>query len=248
MARTRLDPGRHPAGTSLPEQAPVVPAPRLPTWAAAHDLAGGVRGIVQLCGLIDVHRDRLPADAVLQLDAIGQRARRLQRFIRDLQELERPRNGGSTATPPVADPASVVRAVMAELEPELAALRPRLHLGWLPELAVAPDDLSRLLTNLIVNALQHRAPVKPRIEIGATWRKGMVELTVADNGPGIPAEERARLFEPFVRLPSARRQPGSGLGLAICRAIVEGYGGEIWVEPAPAGGSRFCCTLPPCEP
>jgi signal transduction histidine kinase len=133
---------------------------------------------------------------------------------------------------------------MAELEPELVGSRPRLHLGPLPPLAMAPDDLSRLLGNLIANALQHRAAVKPRLEIEAYPHGDRIELVVADNGPGIPPEMTARIFEPFFRLPSARREAGSGLGLAICRAIAESYGGRIWVEPAPGGGSRFCCILP----
>lgn len=245
MAHSRLDPRLHAAEMRDMPVAVLAPAGtvvRLPTWAVAHDLASGVRGIVQLCGLIDTHGERLPADAALKLQAISRRARRLQRFIRDLQELERPRK--ATAAPAVAEPAAVVRAVMAELEPELVSLRPRLYLGPLPPLAVSPDDLGRLLGNLIANALQHRAAVKPRLEIEACPRGGEIELAVTDNGPGIPPEMTARIFEPFFRLPSARREAGSGLGLAICRSIVESYGGRIWVEPAPGGGSRFCCTLP----
>lgn len=241
MARRGLDPD--PRSFQPPPPLAALPAPG---WALAHDLAGGVRGIVQLCGLIETQNPCLPPDAARQFAAIGQRARRLQRFIRDLQELERQRRPIDPA--PVADPAAVVREVMAGLEPELAALRPRLHIGPLPTLAVAPTDLARLLGNLIVNALQHRSPLKPRLVIAAQPSQGMIELAVTDNGPGVPAAMRAQVFEPFVRLPSSRPQPGSGLGLAICRAITESYGGRIWVEPAPGGGSRFCCTLPPAGP
>jgi signal transduction histidine kinase len=221
----------------------VLPAPG---WALAHDLAGGVRGIVQLCGLIETQHPCLPPDAARQFAAIGQRARRLQRFIRDLQELDRQRQPNGAAL--VADPAAVVREVMAGLEPDLAALRPRLHIGALPALAVAAPDLARLLGNLIINALQHRSPLKPRLVITSQPHEGMIELAVTDNGPGVPALMQTRVFEPFVRLPSSRSQPGSGLGLAICRAIAQSYGGRIWVEPAAGGGSRFCCTLPPAEP
>lgn len=229
----------------LPETAPAQLL-RLPTWAIAHDLAGGVRGIVQLCTLVESQGHQVPPELARQLGAIAQRARRLQRFIRDLQELERPRVRFEPA--PRCDPAQVVREVMAGMEPELLALRPRLHLGHLPLLAVAPADLARLLANLLANALQHRSTLKPRLEVASRPMGGMVELAVSDNGPGIPEAMRTRLFEPFFRLPSARAQPGSGLGLAICRAIVTSYGGRIWVEPAAGGGSRFCCTLPPAEP
>lgn len=242
MAHLRMDP--KPLELDLTEPAPASGKPlRLPTWALAHDLAGGVRGILQLCGLIDGQSERLSPQAAAQLQAIGRRARRMQRFIRDLQDLERPRPAPDATG--AVHPAAIVRAVVADLEPELAALRPRLHLGWLPPVAVRAEDLTRLLANLIANALQHRAPVKPRLQIAACHREQMIELVITDNGPGIPDEQRARVFEPFFRLPSARHEPGSGLGLAICRAIVESYGGRIWVEPAPGGGSRFCCTLPP---
>jgi signal transduction histidine kinase len=242
MAHLRMDPRPPELDIAEPAQASGKLL-RLPTWAVAHDLAGGVRGILQLCGLIDGQSERLPPQAAIQLQAIGRRARRMQRFIRDLQDLERPRRAPDDTG--AVYPAAVVRAVVADLEPELAALRPRLYLGWLPPVAVSAEDLTRLLANLIGNALQHRALVKPRLEIAACHREGMIELAITDNGPGIPDEQRARVFEPFFRLPSARREAGSGLGLAICRAIVESYGGRIWVEPAPGGGSRFCCTLPP---
>lgn len=245
-ARVENEPGRAAA-------APPGPRPPLPSWAMAHDLAGGVRGIVQLCALVEARPERLPPDTARQLAAIGRRARRLQGFLRDLQELERPRGARAadrgrrpSPAPPRADAAAAVRAVVAGLEPDLLALRPRLHLlGRLPPLAVAPVDLERLLANLIANALQHRSVLKPRLAISARPRPaGMVELAVADNGPGVPPGQDARLFEPFFRLPSARAPAGAGLGLAICRAVVDAYGGRIWAEAAPGGGSRFCCTLP----
>lgn len=246
MAHERLESGWRPQGAPLGAEPGTAGGAPSPGWAVAHDLAGGVRGIVQLCGLIETQADRLPPDAARRLAALGKRARRLQRFLRDLQELER--RPGARAQACTADPAAVVREVVAGLEPELAALRPRLHLGPLPPLAVAPVDLARLLGNLIANALQHRSPVKPRIEIAARPSGALVELTVTDNGPGVPPALRAALFEPFTRLPSARQPPGSGLGLAVCRTIVESYGGRIWVEAAPGGGSRFGFTLPAAEP
>lgn len=238
MARNLFEPGPLPAETL----AGAATTAFVPSWAAAHDLAGGVRGIVQLCSPRACERDRPPGDADLRLLAIGRRARRLERVILELQELERAYPGGGEGQ--VAEPAAAVRAVVAELEPELAALRARLHLGWLPPLAIARADLERLLANLIGNALQHRAPVKPRLEIGCCRRGDAIELAVADNGPGVPEAMRERVFEPFFRLPSARAEPGPGLGLAICRAIVERYGGRIWAEAGQHGGSRFCCTLP----
>jgi signal transduction histidine kinase len=79
-----------------------------------------------------------------------------------------------------------------------------------------------------------------------TWsRNGEAGVAVIDRGPGVPAADRERVFERFVRLDAARgsQQPGSGLGLAICREVAQAHGGRVWVEPAAGGGSRFCIAL-----
>ncbi|MEZ4985407.1 MAG: ATP-binding protein [Saprospiraceae bacterium] len=70
---------------------------------------------------------------------------------------------------------------------------------------------------------------------------------VIDNGQGVPLEQRESIFKPFHRLHN-RSQSGSGLGLSICKEIVQKYGGKIWYEPAPNGGSIFSFTLPLAEP
>ncbi len=229
---------------SLPTPCAPAPAPRAAAqgWAVAHDLAGGVRGIVQLCALVEARSDGLAPETLRLVRAIGERARRLQQIVRDLIQL-----GREPAGQRVADPAAVVRQVMADLEPELAGLRPRLHLGALPPLAVAPADLARLFANLIGNALQHRSAVKPRIEIAARVSGGMVELMLDDNGRGIPPELHATLFGPAGARPPTTAG-GHGLGRAICRDNVETYGGWIRVEPAEGGGTRFRFTLPAAGP
>jgi two-component system sensor kinase ParS len=72
---------------------------------------------------------------------------------------------------------------------------------------------------------------------------GFVEVAVSDDGPGIAAEDRERIFEPYVRGGGGSRAGGLGLGLAICKRIVEAHGGAILVTDAPGGGSRFCFTV-----
>ncbi|WP_241341853.1 ATP-binding protein, partial [Burkholderia cenocepacia] len=77
-------------------------------------------------------------------------------------------------------------------------------------------------------------------------RSGALVLSVDDDGPGIPAAERARVFEPFQRLDSSRdRQTGGfGLGLAIVRRVAQVHGGDVRLEDSPLGGARFVITLP----
>ncbi|WP_433455425.1 sensor histidine kinase [Streptomyces sp. CA-142005] len=108
--------------------------------------------------------------------------------------------------------------------------------------------LTRLVTNLVDNALRHSASIVT-VEITASSDK--VTVTVADDGPGIPLEDRERVFERFTRLDDARTRDegGSGLGLAIARGIAATHGGTLEVEPplAEKPGARLTLTLPPAS-
>ena len=73
----------------------------------------------------------------------------------------------------------------------------------------------------------------------------MVRCSVRDTGPGIPPEDRTRIFDRFVQIADRRgRRRGTGIGLNFCRLAVEAHGGQIWVEDASGGGSEFSFTLP----
>ncbi|HET6550226.1 MAG TPA: HAMP domain-containing sensor histidine kinase, partial [Solirubrobacter sp.] len=97
-----------------------------------------------------------------------------------------------------------------------------------------PEQLQRVLFNLIQNAIRHTPP-DGSVTVRAEGIDGAVEVEVADTGNGIPAGAREHVFEPFYRADAARHDPGAGLGLAISRAIVEAHGGVIWLEDAPVG-------------
>jgi signal transduction histidine kinase len=103
------------------------------------------------------------------------------------------------------------------------------------------EGLRRLLRNLIDNALRY---AKSGVGVAARREGGDVVLTVADDGPGIPAAEQERIFERFYRAGGGNGQTGSGLGLPIARALVELHGGRLWVESAPSQGSTFYVSLP----
>jgi signal transduction histidine kinase len=110
------------------------------------------------------------------------------------------------------------------------------------------EKLQRVLFNLIVNAIRHTPADGSVVVRAAPARDGSsVEVEVVDDGEGVPAEERERVFEPFYRGGedgSSRSSEGAGLGLAIARAIVEAHGGRIWLEPAQPRGTRVRFTLP----
>jgi signal transduction histidine kinase len=103
--------------------------------------------------------------------------------------------------------------------------------------------LERSLTNLVDNACRH-AGTAVRVSLSRQGRR--VRVTVDDDGPGIAAADRERIFERFTRLDDsrARDQGGAGLGLAVVRSIVTRHGGQVWADESPLGGARFTIELP----
>jgi signal transduction histidine kinase len=150
----------------------------------------------------------------------GHDARRpvdLNALVRDVLELTRAQADGQKVT------------VGAELDPKL------------PTLAGSAQALQQVVLNLTANALQ-AMPAGGRLECLTRWlpAQGQAELRVRDTGPGVPAEARARLFEPFF----TTRPEGTGLGLALCREIVRQHGGSIELAEGSGPGAEFVVRLP----
>jgi two-component system, OmpR family, sensor histidine kinase KdpD len=103
--------------------------------------------------------------------------------------------------------------------------------------------IERVLCNLLENAAKYTLE-DATVQISARVGDGNLEVSVADNGPGIPPGKEKEIFEKFMRGSTESAIPGVGLGLAICRSIVEAHHGKIWAERAPEGGARFVFTLP----
>ena len=114
----------------------------------------------------------------------------------------------------------------------------------LPSVAMHRSHLSLLFQNLIGNAIKYRGKGAPRIHVSAVQQNGSSVFSVTDNGIGIQAKYRTLVFGLFKRLHSRDKYPGSGVGLAICQRLIEQYGGSIWVDPAPDGGSIFSFSIP----
>jgi two-component system, OmpR family, sensor histidine kinase BaeS len=118
-----------------------------------------------------------------------------------------------------------------------------------PAVVVASTtDMSRVLRNLLENAIRHSPPGK---EVNVAVRtNGAIEVAVHDEGPGFPDDFRERAFEPFTRADPARntRTGHSGLGLAIARALVEAHGGRIWLAPTTGAGGDVRFSIPRKEP
>ena len=113
----------------------------------------------------------------------------------------------------------------------------------LESLAREPDLLAAVEAGLVDNAARYATSV---VQITLSCFDGTVRIAVDDDGPGIPAADRERVFERFTRLDDsrARTQGGSGLGLAVVRAIVSRHRGQIRIEDSPLGGARVVVELP----
>lgn len=171
---------------------------------------------------------------------VREQAERCCAIVKRLSMLGRRR----TAVPSRFDVAAALQRVLDGLEARIAAAAARI------ELAVSPVDLDltadvtgfeQVATNLVVNALSV-SPSGGRVRVCARGADGGVELTVEDEGPGVPAGVRERIFEPFWTTRSDEQ--GTGLGLAVVDAIVGEHGGRIDVEEGALGGARFRAVWP----
>lgn len=106
-----------------------------------------------------------------------------------------------------------------------------------------PSALRQLVDNLIANAIRH---AHSSVEVGLTMTYDEVAVTIDDDGPGVPAEHREAIFEPFFRVEGSRsrNQGGAGLGLTIARSVVSQHGGALGLTDSELGGARFCLELP----
>jgi signal transduction histidine kinase len=211
--------------------------------AASHDLRTPIAAIEAMHEAIE---DGL-ADADHYLPALRAQARRLRVLIDDLFELARIDAGSLTVELREAhlDPLveSCVRGLEAEAQTRGVRLETRLD-EPLPLVRCAPEQIERVLANLLTNALRH-TPSDGAIAVRAEPLRDGIRISVEDDGAGLSAEALQRMFDRFWRADPARgSQAGSGLGLAIAKGLVEAHGGRIWAENRPEGGARVSFTLP----
>jgi signal transduction histidine kinase len=184
-----------------------------------------------------------PAPRAELLDVIERQALRLQGMVEEILASARMEREQSEAVEaPLlrkVDIAALVR--LAALDAQLAGRPVTVDAPGTCEVRADPEGLRRVVGNLIENA--HKYGSSPVTVTVAPDAEGHVVLSVIDRGPGIPVEERERIFERFYRTDPNGVQPGLGLGLSIVRGVVEQSGGHVWVEDAPGGGAAFRVAL-----
>jgi two-component system, OmpR family, sensor histidine kinase SenX3 len=179
-------------------------------------------------------------------ERVAREADRLGRIIDDLLDLSLIEAQESPSRAPVPVPVLIGEAVEAVRAAAEAAEIP-LHVAQsLPDVALVCDRRQVLsaITNLLDNAIKYSEPPS-RVELGATVSDGMVTISVADEGPGIPSRDLERIFERFYRVDRARSRAtgGTGLGLAIVRHVAQVHGGDVTVESREGEGSTFRLRL-----
>jgi two-component system sensor histidine kinase KdpD len=211
--------------------------------AVSHDLRAPLARIkASSSTLADAELDIDPRARQSLAGLIDKQADRLADLVQNLLDMSRIQAG---VLQPQRTPASLpdlVRSVVSDLTPALRGHPVRLDLpGGLRPVDVDVTLISRVLTNLVENAVRH-APRGTTITVGARPAPpGAVLAFVADQGPGVSPERRDEVFGLLARRDS---DAGAGLGLSIAKTFVEAHGQHIWVEDAPGGGAKFCLTLP----
>ena len=182
----------------------------------------------------------------LQLELLTDRAA-VDELKADILEMEKMIDGYLTFARGEGDEPSVVTDLGSLIESSVAGWQRNgtkidCHVEGRLELPVKSDAIRRCLDNLISNASRHAK----NVWVSAGRRDDSIEITIDDDGPGIPAEQRQDVFRPFWRPDESRNLEtgGTGLGLAIARDVARGHGGDILLQDSPHGGLRARISLP----
>ncbi len=212
-------------------------------YVASHDLQEPLRMIssyVQLLGRR--YKGKLDDDADEFITYAVDGAKRMQSLIGGLLQLSRV--GTREMSFEAIDCEAVLNQTLANLHASIADCCAQVTHEPLPTVAADATQLLQLFQNLIGNAIKFRRTETQRIHVSAEPKNSRWLFSVRDNGIGIDPEHANRIFGIFQRLHGRAEYPGTGIGLAICKKIVEGHGGQIWVESELGKGTTFFFTLP----
>ena len=212
--------------------------------AVSHDLRTPLTSILGSALTLEQTRLDIPRDDALDLvRRIASNARKLERLLGDLLDLDRLQRGIVSPQRRHVNLRELVERGVAETE------NPRARAVTVDaepiEVSVDAAKVERIIENLVSNAIRHTTP-EASVWVNAQGRDGGVLLTVDDDGPGIPDDLKAEIFEPFRQAPgsAAEHSPGVGVGLSLVKRFAELHGGRAWVEDRSGGGASFRVFLP----
>jgi signal transduction histidine kinase len=213
--------------------------------AAAHEIKNALGPLAVTLELAE--RQLLAGQSIAPADVAFARSqvRRISRLVVDLMDLTRADLGQLSVEPAIVDLGAVVSAAIEIFK---RGQSPSLRLTFSPPdrplfAAVDAVRIEQVLLNLLENAVRY-APVGSPIAVELGRRGDRARLAVRDGGPGVPAAERARVFDRFVRGSASKGTGGLGVGLYLCREIVERHAGSIGVDSPPGQGATFWFELP----
>jgi len=211
--------------------------------AVSHDLRTPLAAILGLAITLERRDVQLEAaDAQDLARRIADNARRLDRLVTNLLDLDRLARGIVTPKLQPTDVGTLVRRVVAESD-LIADSRLRTDIASVT-IPVDAAKVERIVENLLANTVRH-APVSSTVWIGVREERDGVTILVEDDGPGIAPDLVESIFEPFRQGPDApQHSPGVGVGLTLVRRFAELHGGRAWVEGREGGGASFRVFLP----
>jgi signal transduction histidine kinase len=213
------------------------------SYSLSHDIRGPLRAVRSFSSIVlEEHRQELDGDGAAMLEKVVASAARMDQLVSDVLALSRASRAELKMEPVEVEP--LMRRVIQD-QPALQTPKAQIRIEG-PLLPVRADvaSLTQCLTNLLGNAVKFVAPgVTPQVRLYTEAHHGRVRLWIADNGIGIPAESREKVFEIFQRLHSTQEYEGTGIGLAIVAKAVERMGGRVGVESEVGHGSRFWLEL-----
>jgi len=214
----------------------------------AHEIGNPIAAIMGMHDLIE-DGELPPEDKADFLRRMRKETERINVVVRDLLDYARPENGPPSGRHAVASPSEVVADALALVRPqkEWKGIAVEVDVPSDLRVALSPQRLTQVLLNLLLNAaaaLVDKPAGEPRsVRVHARADgDARVRLEVEDDGPGVPADMRERIFDPFVTTKDVGA--GTGLGLAVCRGIVDAAAGRIYVDAAVTRGARFVVELP----
>ncbi len=209
---------------------------------ASHDLREPLRMINSYIGLLQAQLGN--SLSVQQNEFMGfaiDGAKRMEQLIMDLLRLAK-----VDANPKIeqVNLNKVTEDIKLNLQVLINEKNAQITHSELPEVMVDKTMFSQLFQNIIGNGMKYNESAQPSIHIQHKVKNNLLELTISDNGIGIPQEHREKAFQIFKRLPTVKKYTGTGIGLAICKKIVESFNGKISIEDNPGGGSIFRMEFP----
>ncbi len=210
---------------------------------ASHDMHAPLRRLATLSEMIQGHcRGKVDAGICELLEFMATSVDHMQELIEDL--LTHSRVGASDKPLEPVDCNSIVKKALTNLSVAIHDGGVEVDVSELPTVVASRVEMIQLFQNLIGNAVKYRNQDHPRVEVRSELQEDYWLFRIMDNGIGIPAKDRDKVFETFQRLHSDDQYPGTGIGLATCKKIVERFDGKIWVEPREDQGCEFLFTLP----